>query len=533
MIRIQQIKLPIDHSEEDLYMRAAEILKVKREEIKNLLIFRKSIDARKKEEITFIYTLDLEIENENNIKISKRNANISLVEPFIYEVEATGEKTLSNRPIIVGCGPAGLFCALLLAEKGYNPIVLERGKKVKDRIKDVEKFWKDGTLDEKSNIQFGEGGAGTFSDGKLNTLIKDRSKRGKKVLEEFVEAGAPDEIMYLNKPHIGTDLLRGCLVNIRKKIISLGGTFRFEECLTDIKIKDDSVYHVITESDIVETDVLVLAIGHSARDTFEMLNGKLELTAKPFAIGARIEHPQRMISEAQYGDMAEYPGLGPADYKFVHKCKNGRSCYTFCMCPGGIVTASSSEKGCVVTNGMSFHERDLENANSAVVASINPEDFGGDEDPLAGIEFQRQLEHKAFEIAGGNYHAPVQLFKDFKERKTSTSFGEIYPTYRPGATFANLWDCLPEYVCESLIEGITAFGKWLENFDRDDAVLTGVETRTSSPVRIIRDDDFQSNVKGIYPCGEGSGYAGGIMSASIDGLKVAEQIIKIYKPMNK
>jgi uncharacterized FAD-dependent dehydrogenase len=531
MIRIQQVKLPINHSEDDLYIKAAEALKVKKEEIQTLTIFRKSIDARKKEEILFIYALDVELDHE--IKISKRNNNISAVEPFIYEVEATGEKPLTNRPVIVGCGPAGLFCALLLAEKGYNPIILERGKKVKERVKDIDKFWKDGTLNERSNIQFGEGGAGTFSDGKLNTLIKDRSKRGKKILEEFVEAGAPAEITYINKPHIGTDLLRGCLVNIRKKIISLGGTFRFEECVTDINIKDNSVYRIVTESDIIETDVLVLAIGHSARDTFEMLSSKLELIAKPFAIGVRIEHPQKMISEAQYGDMAGHPGLGPADYKFVHKCKNGRSCYTFCMCPGGIVTASASEKGGVVTNGMSFHERDLENANSAVVVSIAPEDFGGDKNPLAGMEFQRKLEQKAFELGGSNYRAPVQLFKDFKEKKVSTSFGEIYPTYRPGATFANLWECLPDYVCDNIVEGITAFGKWLENFDRDDAVLTGVETRTSSPLRITRDeDDFQSNIKGIYPCGEGSGYAGGIMSASIDGLKVAEQIIKTFKPFN-
>lgn len=530
MIRIQQVKLPIEHTEEDLLIKAAESLKVKKEEIKTLTVFRKSIDARKKDEIMFIYALDVELYND--IKISKRNNNVAVVEPFIYEAESTGEKPLKNRPVIVGSGPAGLFCALLLAEKGYNPIILERGKKVKERVKDIEKFWKDGTLNESSNIQFGEGGAGTFSDGKLNTLIKDRSKRGKKVLEEFVEAGAPPEITYVNKPHIGTDLLRNVIVSIRKKIISLGGTFRFEECVTDIKIKDNSIYRVVTESDIIETDILVLAIGHSARDTFEMLNNKLELIAKPFSIGVRVEHPQKMISEAQYGEMAGHPNLGPADYKFVHKCKNGRSVYTFCMCPGGLVTASSSENRGVVTNGMSFHERDLENANSAVVVSINPEDFGGENDPLAGIEFQRQWERKAFEIGGGNYRAPVQLFKDFKEKKVSISFGEIYPTYRPGSTFANLWDCLPGYVCESLVEGISAFGNWLTDYDRPDAVLTGVETRTSSPLRITRDDDFQSNVRGIYPCGEGSGYAGGIMSASIDGLKVAEQIIKTYKPIN-
>jgi len=530
MLRIQQVKLPIEHSEEDLLLKAAEALKIKKEEIKELSIFRKSIDARKKDEILFVYALDVETYKE--IKISKRNTNVTVVEPFIYEVEVTGVKPLINRPVVVGSGPAGLFCALLLAEKGYRPIVLERGKKVKERVKDIEKFWKDGVLNLSSNIQFGEGGAGTFSDGKLNTLIKDRSKRGKKVLEEFVEAGAPSEITYINKPHIGTDLLRNVLVNIRRKIINLGGTFRFEECLTDIKIKDNAVYRIITESDIIETDVLVLAIGHSARDTFEMLNNKLELAAKPFAIGVRVEHPQKMINKAQYGEMADHPKLGPADYKFVNKSKNGRSVYTFCMCPGGVVTASSSEEGGVVTNGMSFNERDLENANSAVVVQINPEDFGGSENPLAGIEFQREWERKAFEAGGGNYRAPVQLFKDFKEKKVSSCFGEIYPTYRPGCTFANLWDCLPDYVCEGLAEGITAFGRLLEGYDRPDALLTGIETRTSSPLRILRDDEMQTNIRGIYPCGEGSGYAGGIMSASIDGLKAAEQIIKTYKPIN-
>jgi len=530
MIRIQQIKLPLEHNSEDLLEKAAETLKVKKEQIQSLSIFRKSIDARKKDDIIFIYALDVELYND--IKISKRNNNISVVEPFVYEVEATGEKPLKNRPVIVGSGPAGLFCALLLAEKGYEPIIIERGKKVRDRIKDIDKFWRDGTLDEKSNIQFGEGGAGTFSDGKLNTLIKDRSKRGKRILEEFVEAGAPEEILYINKPHIGTDLLRGVLVNIRKKVIKLGGTFRFEELVTDICVKDNSLYRIETESDIIDTDILVLAIGHSARDTFEMLSKNLEMVPKPFAIGVRIEHPQSMIDEGQYGEIAGHPNLGPADYKFVHKCKNGRSVYTFCMCPGGMVTGSSSEKGGVVTNGMSLYDRDLENANSAVVVTVNPADFGG-EGPLSGIEFQRKIERKAFELGGSNYHAPVQLYKDLVEKKVSKGFGEIYPTYRPGSAFANLWDCLPDYVCESLVEGISAFGTWLGGFDRPDALLTGVETRTSSPVRITRGEDMQSSVKGIYPCGEGSGYAGGIMSSSIDGLKVAEYIIKTYKPIKK
>lgn len=532
MIRIQQVKLPLEHNEEDLWEKAAETLKIKRDQIKSLSIFRKSIDARKKNEILFIYALDVELYNDSDIKLSKRNNNLSIVEPFDYEIDSTGELPLKNRPVIVGSGPAGLFCALLLAEKGYEPIIIERGKKVKDRIKDIDKFWKDGTLNERSNIQFGEGGAGTFSDGKLNTLIKDRSKRGKRVLEEFVEAGAPEEILYVNKPHVGTDLLRDVLVKIRKKVISLGGTFRFEELVTDICVKDNTLYRIETENDIIDTDVLVLAIGHSARDTFEMLSNNLQIEPKAFAIGVRIEHHQSMINEGQYGEMAGHPNLGSADYKFVHKCKNGRSVYTFCMCPGGMVTGSSSEKGGVVTNGMSYYDRDLENANSAIVVTVNPSDFDGD-DPLAGVEFQRKFEKKAFELGGGNYHAPVQLFKDFIEKKPSKCFGEIYPTYRPGSNFANLWDCLPAFVCESIVEGVAAFGTWLTGFDRPDAVLTGVETRTSSPVRITRGEDMQSSIKGIFPCGEGSGYAGGIMSAAIDGLKVAEYIIKTYKPIKQ
>ncbi len=527
MLRIQQIKLPVDHEEGELKAKIASTLKITEDKIKSVEIFRKSIDARKKDNILFIYTVDIELSEE--IKISKKNPNISEIEPFVYSVEITGEEELQNRPVVIGTGPAGLFCGLLLAEKGYKPIIIERGKKVQDRVKDVEKFWSDKVLNERSNIQFGEGGAGTFSDGKLNTLIKDRSKRGKKVLEEFILAGASEEILYLNKPHVGTDVLRDVIVNIREKIISLGGTFRFEEKVLDVNIKDGKLLRVITENDILDTEVAVFAIGHSARDTFEMLNNVAILEPKAFAIGVRIEHHQSMINEAQYGEYANHPMLGAADYKFVHKCKNSRSVYTFCMCPGGMVTGSSSEANSVVTNGMSYHDRDLENANSAVIVSINPEDFESNS-PLAGIEFQRKYERLAFEIGGSTYNAPAQLFGDFEKNIVSKNFGEIYPTYRPGVIFANLRDCLPDYVCDSLVEGINAFGNLVEGFNRSDAVLTGVETRTSSPIRIVRDDNFESSVKGIYPCGEGAGYAGGIMSAAIDGLKVAEAIIKKYKP---
>ncbi len=530
MYRIQQIKMAINHTEEEFRKEIASELKISEDKIDRIEIFKKSIDARKKENILFIYTVDVETKEE--VKISKKNTNISLVEPYTYETEVTGEIELNNRPVIIGSGPAGLFCALALAEKGYKPIIIERGKKVPDRVKDIDKFWSTGVLNEDSNIQFGEGGAGTFSYGKLNTLIKDRSKRGTKVLREFVEAGASDEILYFNKPHLGTDVLREIIVKIREKIISLGGTFRFEEKVLDINVKGENLTRIITQNHILDTDVAVFAIGHSARDTFEMLNKYVVLEQKPFAIGVRIEHRQAMVNQAQYGSFADNPRLGAADYKFVHKCKNGRSVYTFCMCPGGVVTGSSSELNTVVTNGMSYHDRDLENSNAAIIVSVNPEDFGSDS-PLAGIEFQRKYERLAFEIAGSNYDAPAQLFGDFEKNVVSKSYGEIYPTYRPGVVFANLRECLPDYVCESLIEGINEFGRYMEGFNRSDAVLTAVETRTSSPVRIVRDENFESSIKGIYPCGEGAGYAGGIMSAAIDGLKVAEAIMKKYKPGTK
>lgn len=530
MIRVQQIKLPYKHTEEELLNKIVQMLKTKISNIKSYDIFRKSIDARKKNNILFIYTVDVEL--YENVKISKKNSAVSIVEPFKYEYEITGQKELKNRPVIIGSGPAGLFCALYLAKSGYKPIILERGKKIPDRIKDIDKFWKEGKLNTSSNIQFGEGGAGTFSDGKLNSLIKDRSKRGKVILEEFVDAGADKDIMYYNKPHIGTDVLRKVIVNMRKKIISLGGTFRFEEKLIDIEIDDKSLTRLITEKDIIETDIAVLAIGHSARDTFEMLKDKLEIVQKPFAIGVRVEHKQEDIDRNQYGEAAGDDVLGAADYKLVHQCKNGRGVYSFCMCPGGIVTGAASEENRVVTNGMSYRARNLENANSAIIVSVGPDDFASD-DPLAGVDFQRKYESLAFEIAGSNYSAPVQLFKDFVNKESSTSFGSIYPTYRPGVNFANLWDCLPEYVCDSLVEGINSFGKIIDGYNNDDILLTGVETRTSSPIKMIRDEDLMSDIEGIYPCGEGAGYAGGIMSAGIDGLRTAESIMKKYLPLDK
>lgn len=532
MIRIQQVKLPLDHNEIDLKKKVATMLRIRVEQIKNITIHRKSLDARKKDNIIYVYILDIEAENEdkilNNIKHSGKNNQIFHITPYSYNVEITGTKKLKNRPVIIGSGPAGIFCALSLAENGYAPIIIERGKRVEKRIKDVDKFWLDGVLNEDSNVQFGEGGAGTFSDGKLNTLIKDKTKRGKKVLEELVEAGAPKEILYNNKPHIGTDILRKVIVSLRMKIIELGGTYRFQEKVSDLGVKDKKLVRLITDKDFLDTEVAVFAIGHSARDTFKMLCNYVYMQQKPFAIGVRIEHHQKMINDAQFGEVASK--LRAADYKLAFKAKNGRPVYTFCMCPGGMVTASSSEKRGIVTNGMSFHARDLENANSAVVVGIKPEDFPT-RHPLAGIQFQRKYERKAFEIAGENYKAPVQLLGDFMEDRISTTYGDIYPTYRPGTQFANLKDCLPRYVVDSMIEGLNAFSRKIEGFSRKDAVLTGVETRTSSPLRIVRNDDMESSIKGLYPCGEGSGYAGGIISAAIDGLKTAEAIMAQYEPL--
>ena len=534
MIRIQQIKLSIDHKENELRQKVLSILKLNDEQIEEITINRRSIDARKKDNIMYVYTVDVFTQKEKwiskNQKYLNKNNQIFFIRPYEYQTKITGTKTLKNRPVIVGSGPTGLFCALILAENGYNPIIIERGKRVEYRINDIDKFWLEGILNEESNVQFGEGGAGTFSDGKLNTLIKDKNKRGRKVLEELVEAGAPEEILYLNKPHIGTDILRKVIINIRKKIISLNGTFRFQEKVTDLGVKDNRLVRLITEKDFLDTDVAVFAIGHSSRDTFAMLCNYVYMQQKPFAIGVRIEHHQKMIDDVQYGSMAGHSMLRAADYKLTYKAKNGRPVYTFCMCPGGMVTASSTEKRSLTTNGMSFYARDLENANSAILVAVRPEDFPT-RHPLAGIQFQRKWERKAYEIGGGDFKAPVQLFGDLVNNKVSKTYGDIYPTYRPGTTFGDLRKCLPKYVIDGIIDGINSFSNKINGFNRKDAVLTGVETRSSSPLRIVRNEDMESSIKGLYPCGEGAGYAGGIMSSAIDGLKSAEAIMKEYKPL--
>jgi hypothetical protein len=523
MIRISNIKLNPLQNEKSLEKKICKLLNIKEYGIISWEIHKKSIDARRSDGIFVIYSVNVTVKDETKIMKGKKNKNIQIVGKKSYDFECaySGEK----RPVIVGAGPAGLFCAQLLCQNGVKPLIIERGKKVEDRIGDIDKFWKEGQLDTESNVQFGEGGAGTFSDGKLNTLIKDRGNRGRKVLEEMVKAGAPEEIMYYNKPHVGTDRLRQVVVNIRKEIEKAGGEFLFSEKVTDIEFEDGAVKTVITDKSRYESDMVVLAVGHSSRDTLEMLSGKIELTPKPFSIGLRIEHLQKDIDMSQYGVDRVENNLPAADYKLVHHCKGGRHVYSFCVCPGGVVTGSSSEDGGVVTNGMSYYARDLENANSAILVGITPEDFGSD-DPLAGMHLQRELERKAFEAGGSNYKAPVQLFGDLKNNKLSTEFGKIKPSYEPGTKFANLREILPEYIVDSIIEGIDAFGAKIKCFNSDDAVLTGVETRSSSPVRMVRDDNMEGSVKGVFPIGEGSGYTGGIMSSAMDGVKAAEMILE-------
>jgi hypothetical protein len=522
MIRVSQIKLKPNESEDILKNKICKILKVADNDIVEFEIQKKSIDARK-DDVNFIYSLNVEVKREKEVLKKTKNPNVQTVQKEKYSF-STPYKS-ENRPVIIGAGPAGLFCGLILAENGAKPLIIERGKKVEERINDVDLFWKERILNTESNIQFGEGGAGTFSDGKLNTLIKDRDGRGLKILGEMVEGGAPKEILYFSKPHVGTDKLRKVVINLRKKIESLGGEFRFSEKMLDLKTESGKIVSVVTDKEEYTSDAVIIAIGHSARDTFEMLNKHIDIIPKPFSVGVRIEHLRKDIDKSQYGLALDKYELPAADYKLVHHCKNGRSVYTFCMCPGGVVTGSSSEKESVVTNGMSYYARNLDNSNSAVLVGVTPEDFGSDY-PLAGIEFQRIIEKKAFELGGSNYNAPVQTFEDFKQGKASSEEGEIKATYQPGIAFSNLWECFPDYIVQSLIEGIEAFGQKIKGFNRKDALLTGVETRSSSPVRLVRNEEMISSIMGVYPIGEGAGYAGGIMSSAIDGIKCAEIILR-------
>lgn len=527
MIRITQLKLPIQHTEEELSKKITKLLRSGSTPF-TYEIKKQSLDARHKNDKLFVYTVDVDIVNEEKILKKVGNNNIMSIKSKQYVFPAPGEEALEYPPVIVGSGPAGLFCAWYLARAGYCPIVLERGEDADKRTLTVKKFWKDGVLDPDSNVQFGEGGAGTFSDGKLNTLVKDTFGRNQEVLKRFVEAGAPGEILYQQKPHLGTDILVHIVQEMRRQIEAMGGSFRFRAKVTDLLFKEGGLHAVeINGEEQLKTQVCVLAIGHSARDTFAMLHSRgLEMEAKAFAVGLRMEHPQKLINLALYGE-EENEKLGAASYKVTHTCANGRGVYSFCMCPGGYVVNASSEPGLLAVNGMSYQARDGENANSALIATVNPGDFP-EEGPLGGIAFQRELERLAWKAGGGK--VPVQLFKDYCKDRASTTLGEVKPCIKGDYTLANVRSILPKEIGDSILEGIHAFGKKLPGFDQDDALLSGVESRTSSPVRIVRDKELLSNKGGIYPCGEGAGYAGGITSAAMDGIKTAEAVARKYYP---
>src|SRR3712207_695529 len=528
MLRISNIRIDIDDNIELVRDKVIKKLKLKNSDILEYSIYKESVDARKKDNINLVYTVDIVVKNEDRILRSKPKDTNHIRTNKYTDVEMGVEK-LKYRPIVVGSGPAGLFAALILAQRGYKPLMLERGMDVDQRTEDVEAFWSGGKFKPKSNVQFGEGGAGTFSDGKLTTRLKDI--RSTKVLDEFVRHGAPREILYSHKPHVGTDILKNVVKNIRKEIIKLGGEVRFDSQLTDIKIEDGKMKSIeINNCEWVDVEHLILAIGHSARDTYEMLYKRgTYIEQKPFAIGARIEHPQDMINKAQYGRFAGHEKLGAADYRLTAQTSNGRSVYTFCMCPGGSVIASASIEGELVTNGMSEHARDRANANSGLLVSINTSDYESDH-PLAGIWFQQKYERLAYKVGGSNYKAPCQLVIDFLKDRSSSNVGRVNPSYRPGVTMTNLSECLPTFVVESMREGIISMDKKLHGFAMDDAVLTGVETRSSAPVRLKRNSDNLESIaiEKLYPCGEGAGYAGGIVTAAVDGIKCAEKIIEKY-----
>jgi uncharacterized FAD-dependent dehydrogenase len=533
MLRLTEIKLPLAHAEVEIRPAILKRLGIADDKLISYSIFKRGIDARKKSHIQLTYTLDTEVCDEAEIlERFKNDPHVNIAPDISYHFAAQTPQNLTSRPVIIGMGPAGLFAGLILAQAGFCPLILERGKAVRERTKDTFGLWRQGVLNPESNVQFGEGGAGTFSDGKLYTQIKDPRHFGRKVLEEFVKAGAPEEIMYVSKPHIGTFRLVRMVEKMRETIQSLGGEICFESRVDDIEICDGQVRGVmLANGKHIATSHLVLAVGHSARDTFEMMHRRgVYIEAKPFSVGLRIEHPQSLIDLARYGKNAGNPLLGAADYKLVHHARNGRSVYSFCMCPGGTVVAATSEAGKVVTNGMSQYSRNERNANSGIVVNVSPEDYAvhssEPSSPLAGIEFQRRWEGRAYELGGSNYRAPAQLVGDFLAGKASTEFGKVQPSYTPGVHLCDLATALPDYAIAAIREALPVFSRQINGFDLPDAVLTGVETRTSSPIRIKRnDDDLQSiNTRGLYPTGEGAGYAGGIMSAAVDGIKVAEAL---------
>ena len=534
MLRITELKLPLDHSEDALRPAIVQRLGIADSELLDFTLFKRSYDARKKStEMHFIYTLDCQLSDEAAVlQRLADDRHISITPDTAYKPVGHAPEDLAERPLVVGFGPCGIFAALILAQAGLKPIVLERGTEVRQRTKDTWGLWRKNVLNPESNVQFGEGGAGTFSDGKLYSQIKDPKHYGRKVLQEFVKAGAPEEILYVSKPHIGTFRLTGVVATMREEIKALGGEVRFQQRVSDVLIEGDRLGGqlkgvVLDNGEQILSRQVILALGHSSRDTFRMLHQRnVFMEAKPFSVGFRIEHPQGLIDRARLGKYAGHPKLGAADYKLVHHAKNGRSVYSFCMCPGGTVVAATSEPNRVVTNGMSQYSRNERNANAGIVVGITPEqDYPGG--PLAGVELQERLESQAYLLGGSTYEAPGQLVGDFIAGKPSTELGSVEPSYKPGIKLGDLALALPDFAIEAIREALPAFGKQIKGFDIHDAVLTGIETRTSSPLRITRGADMQSlNVRGLYPAGEGAGYAGGILSAGVDGIRVAEAVIR-------
>ena len=529
MIRVRQIKIEVNKDSYD-YLRKKVLtkLKISSDDLKEMIIVKKSIDARDKNNVLYVYEVNIELNDDSKKDTILKKTDVSLVEDIVEKEIIPGRVLLANRPVVVGSGPCGLFCALTLAENGYKPIIIERGEKVEEREKTVEKFWNEGILNKESNVCFGEGGAGTFSDGKLNTLINDKEGRIKKIYDTFIKCGAPIEISISNKPHIGSNVLKDVIKNIRNKIISLGGTIFYNSCLTDIIIKNNRIEEIIiNDKKRLKCDCLILAIGHSARDTIKMLYDKgINMESKAFAIGVRVQHRQVDINKSQYGKFSK--DLPPASYKLTYEASNKRGVYSFCMCPGGYVVNSSCEDNHLIINGMSNHERDSENANSAIVVTVNKDDFGPN--PLDGIEYQRKLESLAYRKGLGKI--PVQLLKDYKDNTISSKFGSIKPLFKGDYQFANLNEILPYYVNDAIKEAMDNFDKKIKGFNNPDTILAGIESRTSSAVRIKRDNDYISNVKGIYPSGEGAGYSGGITTSAIDGIKTAEKVIEKYTNKN-
>src|SRR5262245_48538935 len=531
MLRLTDLKLPLDHADGELEAAVLARLRIAPRELRGYSVFRRAVDARKRSAIALIYALDIDVENEAAVLARcKGDPHLSLAPDLGYRFVARARDTQSQRPVVIGTGPCGLFAGLILAQMGFRPILLERGKVVRERTKDTWGLWRKSVLNPESNVQFGEGGAGTFSDGKLHSQIKDPHHYGRKVLTEFVKAGAPPEILYLAKPHVGTFRLVTVVENMRRTIEELGGEYRFRSKVVDFEIDErpDGSRRVagvmLEDGTHIAASHVVLAVGHSARDTFEMLKTRgVAIEPKPFSIGLRIEHPQSLIDACRYGTSAGHERLGAADYKLAHHGSNGRSVYSFCMCPGGTVVAATSEPGRVVTNGMSQYSRNERNANAGIVVGITPADYPGD--LLAGVAFQRHWEERAFEAGGGTYAAPAQRVGDFLARRASTTLGEVVPSYRPGVRPTDLAVCLPDFAVDAIREALPAFDQKIKGFSLADAVMTGVETRTSSPIRIGRDRSFQSlNTRGLYPAGEGAGYAGGILSAGVDGIRVAEAV---------